>query len=330
MAKIRSRDDFARAVKRGLAAHAGHSCSNPECRAPTSGPQRADGKTINIGVASHITGAAPGGARYDPSLTPEERAGINNGIWLCQTCAKLVDDDKRRYSVDTLEQWKILAEQEARRQIGKAKSKRQPRSTEQELKRDLKLRDQMRKHFLKPWEETTPEHSLRAARVVEHPYKKFRYSEVIIHRIGDDAYPEIDEGTGISSWFKVELFDFYHAGIKAVLGIDSGVIEHGWPHAGNKPWAITMYNADFDRDRFREIGIWKLALIPFRNIRHYDLHGDEYYNFPHLYCTFSIQGMPYEGFEYAVVGKDEYDWPLNPEFRLPEDAVRAQPLEAET
>jgi hypothetical protein len=51
-------------------------------------------------------------------------------------------------------------------------------------------------------------------------------------------------------------------------------------------------------------------------------YGDEYYPFPHLYCDFSINGMPYESVENAVVGKDEYDWPLKPELRLSADDVK--------
>jgi ribosomal protein L37AE/L43A len=47
----------------------------------------------NIGVAAHISGAAPGGPRYDASMSSEARKSINNGIWLCANCARLVDGD---------------------------------------------------------------------------------------------------------------------------------------------------------------------------------------------------------------------------------------------
>lgn len=84
-------------------------CSNPDCRAPTSGPD-GDGGVTNTGVAAHISAASPGGARYDPTLTPEGRSDISNGIWLCQTHAKLVDDDEASYSVAVLRDWKETAE----------------------------------------------------------------------------------------------------------------------------------------------------------------------------------------------------------------------------
>lgn len=153
----RSRDDFSPAVKRKLAARAGHACSNSDCRAPTSGPQLVPGEAVNVGVASHISGAAPGGPRYDPSLTAVQRAAIGNGIWLCQTCAKLIDSDEQRYTEDQLRQWKSLAEQEAHRQIGKTKASKSPSNAERKLKRNLKLRDQMRKDFLKSWDEVQRE-----------------------------------------------------------------------------------------------------------------------------------------------------------------------------
>ena len=52
-------------------------------------------------------------------MTPEERMSESNGIWLCQTCAKLIDNDVNRFPVAILRQWKTDAENEARINIGK-------------------------------------------------------------------------------------------------------------------------------------------------------------------------------------------------------------------
>jgi hypothetical protein len=76
---------------------------------PTSGPD-ADGGVTNIGVAAHISAASPGGARYDEMLTPEMRSDVGNGIWLCQTHAKLIDDDELTYTAAVLRDWKDTAE----------------------------------------------------------------------------------------------------------------------------------------------------------------------------------------------------------------------------
>jgi hypothetical protein len=111
------RDEFLAATIRTLANRAGHRCSNPECPRPTSGPALAEDKSVNVGQAAHITAAAPGGKRYDASLTPRERRAASNGIWLCQLCAKLIDTDEARFTVDLLRKWKQDAEERAFRDI---------------------------------------------------------------------------------------------------------------------------------------------------------------------------------------------------------------------
>lgn len=113
------RDDFTEEVKRILAARAGSVCSNPDCRASTSGPQDDSTKALNVGIAAHITSAAEGGPRYNPSLSPEQRRHPDNGIWLCQTCAKLIDNDVSQFTEALVRVWKGVAEHRALRSIGK-------------------------------------------------------------------------------------------------------------------------------------------------------------------------------------------------------------------
>jgi hypothetical protein len=116
------RDDFSPATKELLAKRVGYRCSNPMCRQPTSGPQEDPMGTINVGVAAHVTAASPDGPRYDASLTPEQRRSAANGIWCCQTCGKLVDNDESRYSVATLQDWKQIAETAAVRALEQRQS----------------------------------------------------------------------------------------------------------------------------------------------------------------------------------------------------------------
>jgi hypothetical protein len=113
------RDDFTEEVKRTLSSRVNNTCSNPDCRSPTSGPQLDPTKVLNVGVASHITAASLGGPRYNSSLTPEQRCHSNNGIHLCQNCAKLVDNDPSQFSEELLRAWKVVAEHHARISIGK-------------------------------------------------------------------------------------------------------------------------------------------------------------------------------------------------------------------
>ena len=108
-----TRDEFAASVVSVLARRAGFLCSNPSCRRPTSGAQRGAAGAVNIGQAAHITAAAPGGPRYDPTLSPEERSGQENGIWLCASCATLIDRDPLEYTAGTLRIWRDYVEHSA-------------------------------------------------------------------------------------------------------------------------------------------------------------------------------------------------------------------------
>ncbi len=116
------RDDFTQRIKTKLAQRVGVQCSSPACRKPTSGPHVEPNEAVNIGVAAHISAAAPGGPRYDESLTPEERRSIENGVWLCQNCAKLVDSDPDRYTAAVLRSWKADAERTADAEVKRSRS----------------------------------------------------------------------------------------------------------------------------------------------------------------------------------------------------------------
>lgn len=108
-----SREEFSLAVKRDVRDRAGGLCSQPQCRIPTVGADNSteQGVTI-IGVAAHIRAAAPGGPRHDPIQVPAERTSIKNAIWLCASCATLIDKNQgRNFSVEQLIEWKQKAEQ---------------------------------------------------------------------------------------------------------------------------------------------------------------------------------------------------------------------------
>lgn len=107
------RDSFSQRVRDTLARRVGYRCSRPQCSRITSGPHSEPERAVSIGVAAHVTAAAPGGPRYDEAHTSEERSSILNAIWLCQSCSKLIDSDVQRYSVAVLFAWKQRAETNA-------------------------------------------------------------------------------------------------------------------------------------------------------------------------------------------------------------------------
>src|SRR4029077_16057016 len=102
--------DFPETIKRCLGERVAYKCSNPLCRRLTIRPQSGSFGAVRQGKAAHICGAAPGAARSRNSMSDEECRSFENGIWLCDICARLVDDDRADYPEATLRAWKKGAE----------------------------------------------------------------------------------------------------------------------------------------------------------------------------------------------------------------------------
>lgn len=178
------------------------------------------------------------------------------------------------------------------------------RHRESTVTRNLAIKKRLRKEFLKDPKEVDWE------KVRTHPPNKFSISEVIIHSIDDDSYPGVDsKRTGISGWFKLEIWNFYHNGIEFVLRVEHGIMDE------KGRWSVIEYGRTFDTNRYQEIKMFRLARIPFRNIVDVDTIGDEYYSQPHIYCRFANGGEPYEGFCYVLID-DQYQRPLDPDMQF--------------
>ncbi len=81
-----------------------------------------------------ITAASQGGARYALSLTPQQRQSPDNGIWLCQNCAKLIDNDPVRYPGSVIRAWKEQAEASA---LAELEGRTEPQPTDLSAEIDL-------------------------------------------------------------------------------------------------------------------------------------------------------------------------------------------------
>lgn len=112
-------DRFKQAVIITLAKRAANICSNPDCRAITSGPADDPEKAVNVGEAAHIYGANPGSARYDEAMVSADRAAITNAIWLCGNCHKLVDTDEAQFPAGLLFEWQREHIRYVSEQVGK-------------------------------------------------------------------------------------------------------------------------------------------------------------------------------------------------------------------
>lgn len=126
------RDDFTPTTIRALKDAAGNICSKPDCLVFTAGSKELHDGPMSIGIAAHITAAAPGGPRYDGTITKEQRRAVSNGVWLCQNHARQIDVDPVPFPVELLKKWKAQAEQRSNTMVG------QKSITEAELKDEIR------------------------------------------------------------------------------------------------------------------------------------------------------------------------------------------------
>lgn len=96
---------------------AGNACSR--CGVTTLAPRTGARGVLIQGVAAHIHAAAPGGPRPAPHFSPEQRRAYDNGIWLCNGCANLVDKESTSYPASALIAMRAKREDEARAALGR-------------------------------------------------------------------------------------------------------------------------------------------------------------------------------------------------------------------
>jgi hypothetical protein len=107
-----SRDDFSTQIKRIVSQRAAYYCSSPNCRRSMLAACALDPNQVsNVGKVAHITAASIGGPRYDASITHDQRRSTENAIYLCSTCADMIDKNNGAdYSVEKLKDWKVQHE----------------------------------------------------------------------------------------------------------------------------------------------------------------------------------------------------------------------------
>jgi len=68
-----------------------------------------------MGIAAHINSASRfDGPRANPNLTPEQRKSYDNGVFLCPTCAVLVDKIPYHFPENLLKAWQAESEEWSR------------------------------------------------------------------------------------------------------------------------------------------------------------------------------------------------------------------------
>lgn len=114
--------------------------------------------------------------------------------------------------------------------------------------------------------------------------EKLRQDAIIRNVDRLDSYPNPDEKErGISPWFRIELVDTYERGIILCLGI-GGLKEC----PGGYRFVDHANREKSDRTALL------MANVPYDSIEAVNIDGDNYYNYPHIYCYFDFSGEPYE------------------------------------
>lgn len=143
-----------------------------------------------------------------------------------------------------------------------------------------------------------------------NPPEKFNYSEVILLSIDDTSYPNVDANRKfMSTWFKLELWDFYYNGLEFVASVEYAKVD------SERRWKILRYDEKFDETQYQKVKLLRLLRLPYRNIVDFDTIGDEYYQDPHIYCRFAEGGSPFEGTRY-VLAETEYPLTMEPDLEI--------------
>lgn len=161
------------------------------------------------------------------------------------------------------------------------------KSLTQSIRRNIALKNRMKKDFLK---QTGCRDRAEIQERIRNPWKKFNHSEVLIRSIYDKAYPEENTllNNDFTGYYKAEVYDFYH----------NGLMVRTFPYAKDIKYKLQ----EFDSEEYEiiDIRVEVFGCIPFENIIEYDIDGDEYYNYPHLFCDFVNVSDPYEKIAYRT------------------------------
>lgn len=113
------RAEFTQSTRQIIAGRAGYRCSFPDCGVVTVGPGAEPSQTASVGVAAHIYAASTGGPRGNSGLSDDKLKSPENGIWLCETHAKLVDTNEGEdFPPALLISYKSLHETKIAREMG--------------------------------------------------------------------------------------------------------------------------------------------------------------------------------------------------------------------
>lgn len=119
---------------------------------------------------------------------------------------------------------------------------------------------------------------------LKNPSSKFKDTEVILHSIYDEVYPNANVDGEPSSWFKSYLHDTYNDGIQIHL--------YYWTYEKIiiNPYGEWILKSELDRSHYDgetlQLNVNVIGRIPYYNVVDISEDGDDYFGCPHIYCIF--------------------------------------------
>jgi hypothetical protein len=97
-------------TQRKLGILSGNECAFPSCRAPILDTDH----HVIVGQVCHIKAKSPGGPRYDPDQSAEERDGFDNLMLMCAAHNKIIDDPSSAVAFPVEMLWEFKQQHETR------------------------------------------------------------------------------------------------------------------------------------------------------------------------------------------------------------------------
>ena len=179
----------------------------------------------------------------------------------------------------------------------KVKRKTGPSEATARLKRNKKVRDEFAKKMMFKID-------LREDRsTLYDPYRKFRYSQVLLREVSDRTFPDTSETLPDNfTWNKNNLYDTYEYGLEFVdsMGQKIGFL------ADDKWFKIRHSDESFENiPGIRTDHLHTFYRLPYDQIQLIDMETDEYYALPSLYITLQENGWPWESIVFGRMGNAE-------------------------
>lgn len=116
-----SRGTVPPAQEKVLVARSGNCCAYPSCGIDLVVDARHQGdRPKAVGKVAHIAAASPGGPRFDPGMTPQQRGAASNLIYLCGSHHDAIDSQLELHTREFLIQAKMEHEKVVARAMRRA------------------------------------------------------------------------------------------------------------------------------------------------------------------------------------------------------------------